>query len=129
MPRTLRMTAPVEVGSAVAARRAVVGFGGPPESTLLELEVVVGELVSNAIRHPGSPRTTTFDVTVTYHSDHLRLDVTDHGHGFDPAALPRNGDEREGFGLKIVAALARSWGVDARTGTVWAELTWPRRAA
>lgn len=55
-----------------------------PEPVLFDIRVAVGEALANAIRH-GSPRgeCDTVEVSVTAYPDRVKLEVTDHGAGFD----------------------------------------------
>jgi anti-sigma regulatory factor (Ser/Thr protein kinase) len=84
------------------------------------LRLLVSEVVTNAVRHGGEGG--PVQVHASWNSS-VRVEVVDHGDGFNPA--PRSGalDEPGGFGLFLVGALADRWGVetDDRT-TVWFEL-------
>lgn len=60
------------------------------------------ELLSNALRHAQAPR---IDVEFERSSDGFELAVRDHGQGFDPATLPR-----QGRGLASLDARARALG-------------------
>jgi anti-sigma regulatory factor (Ser/Thr protein kinase)/anti-anti-sigma regulatory factor len=89
-------------------------------------EIVITELVTNAVEHALSPSV----VEVQRHGDAFRMAVRDydHGSGHDvpealswhapPASSPR------GRGLAMVAAVSRAWGVlrhpDGKT--IWAEM-------
>lgn len=82
--------------------------------------LLTSELVSNAVRH-GPAGADTIRVTVSVLSPRdLRVEVADPGPGFDP------GDPapERGFGLRLVGALSRRWGVERLPeGTsVWFEL-------
>ena len=76
--------------------------------------LVVTELVTNAVRHTGTPCM----LTVTLDGEGLRLAVRDEG-PLPPALLD---DRQRGAGLRIVTTLARHWGVvpHADGKTVWA---------
>jgi two-component sensor histidine kinase len=84
-------------------------------------EIVVTELVTNAVEHAASASV----VEVERRSRTFRLTVRD----FDVAPLPAahlpDPTSPRGRGLAMVAAVAASWGVEPhRDGkTVWAELT------
>lgn len=89
-------------------------------------EIVVTELVTNAVEHALSPSV----VEVERHGDAFRMTVRDYGAGSDhdipdatswrapPTSSPR------GRGLAMVAAVSRAWGVlrhpDGKT--IWAEM-------
>lgn len=86
------------------------------------VEVLVAELVGNAIRHAR----TDFEVRVVTAPDHVRVEVEDADRDSDAAVVDLR--ERPGFGLRLVEGMARRWGVDrhAATKVVWFEL--PRGA-
>lgn len=81
------------------------------------LDVVVTELVTNAIRHGAPPMRMRF---VRLPSS-VRVEVEDAGDGFD-GALPDPASLS--LGLRIVAALTRAWGIQPRRRgkVVWGEL-------
>ncbi len=89
------------------------------------LELVVSELVTNAIRHAG--RTSEDDVVNVYAAvapDRLRIEVCDPGCGFPPAArqIREFGDGFGGVGLVLLDRLADVWGTDRdEVFCVWAE--------
>ncbi|REE96141.1 ATP-binding protein [Thermomonospora umbrina] len=97
---------------------------------LTDLELVVCEIVTNAVRHSmsGEPGG-RLRVAVLMADDRVRLEFTDDG---GTAALPEipTGVDESGRGLVIVAGLTDAWGWDVgddgRT-TVWAEM--PRKTA
>ena len=76
--------------------------------------LVVTELVTNAVRHTGTP----CRLTVTLDDDGLRVAVRDQG-VVAPALLDHR---RCGAGLHLVANVAQAWGVvrHADGKTVWA---------
>src|ERR1700716_4189979 len=75
---------------------------------------------SNAVRDAGplSPAQ-----KIVFHArlseDHVRVEVADHGPGFDPEVR----HDTSGFGLRLVDKLASRWGVErtARGRRVWFE--------
>ncbi len=84
-------------------------------------QLVVSELVSNAVVHSG----TAIEVEVQFAGDLLRLSVHDDGDGV-PWVVPPDQRTIGGVGLDLVSRLARSWGVteDPQGGKdVWCELT------
>ena len=110
------------------ARHGVVDALGAvlAEEERTDLELLVSELVTNAVRHGGmaSP-----DDVITVHAevlrDRLRLEVRDAGPGFERATpRPRDLDRGGGgLGLVLLDRLAERWGVDGADGEVcvWAE--------
>lgn len=85
-----------------------------------DLEVVVSELVTNAIRH-GRPEIT---LTLAVDGPRVRGEVVDHGPGMPRPRTPAD-DEAGGRGLAIVQACTRRWGVtplpDGHGKCVWFE--------
>ena len=87
--------------------------------------LVVTELVTNAVRHAGTP----CRLTITLDTDGLRLAVRDGG-PLHPALLDAGNPRRCGAGLRVVTTLAQCWGAVAHTDgkTVWARFP-PRQPA
>jgi Histidine kinase-like ATPase domain len=80
--------------------------------------LVVTELVSNAVRHAGTP----CRLTITLDADGLRLAVRDHG-PLHPALLDAGNPRQCGAGLRVVTTLTQCWGVVPHLDgkTVWAQ--------
>ncbi|WP_306214059.1 sensor histidine kinase [Actinoplanes sp. RD1] len=89
----------------------------------VRLRQIVGNLVSNAVRH--TPPGGTVTVRLTLHDSRLRIAVTDTGTGISPADLPKVFDRfwradtsrtratgGSGLGLPIARQLARAHGGD-----------------
>ena len=79
-----------------------------------DIEMLVGELCGNVIRHAQSV-SGRFCVVLEYHNDHVLLMVKDKGQGFAFKDVPAVGTTRAdfngqmrigGFGLKLVEGLA-----------------------
>jgi anti-sigma regulatory factor (Ser/Thr protein kinase) len=85
------------------------------------VSLLTSELVGNAVRHAGALDPTD---RIVFHArlseDHVRVEVADHGPGFDPEVR----HESPGFGLRLVDKLATRWGVErtARGCRVWFEV-------
>lgn len=81
-------------------------------------ELLVGELVANAVLHTGAPAR----LLVTYDGA-VRVEVTD-ASARPPVLLPAGLDDTAGRGLRLVDALASGWGWQPGEDgkTVWAEL-------
>jgi anti-sigma regulatory factor (Ser/Thr protein kinase) len=108
--------APASVGEARARVLDAVGsqLAADERQTL---QLLVSELVTNAIRHANCKR--PLEVRARWNSE-VRVEVVDHGDGFIPR--PRAGDLAEpgGFGLYLVGRLADRWGVETDDTTcVW----------
>lgn len=95
----------------------------PPRDAVLDL--LLSEVVTNAVRHGGASAGDSVEVGVSRAPDGLRVSVTDTGPGFDWHGRDDGRPlESGGFGLLIVDRLAKRWGI-ARTHestTVWFDL-------
>lgn len=114
---TPETTAPGRARDFVA--RACAAWHGEQYSEIGQL--VVSELVSNAVVHSG----TAIEVEVRLDGDRLRLSVHDDGDGV-PRVVPPDRRIIGGVGLDLVSRVARSWGVtaDPHGGKdVWCELS------
>ncbi|WP_329125289.1 SpoIIE family protein phosphatase [Streptomyces sp. NBC_01465] len=110
---------PEEVGRArrlVRAQLSDWGLEGVSENA----ELLVGEVVTNAVRHAGGRRVGLRLVR----AETLLCEVVDDGHVL-PTLLSAGPSDEAGRGLRVVSRLAREWGA-SRTGdgkTVWFELS------
>ncbi|MFJ8938780.1 SpoIIE family protein phosphatase [Streptomyces sp. NPDC102365] len=114
---------PREAGRARAAVREQLHEWGL-DSVADTAELLVSELVTNAVRHSHSR---PVDLRLV-RGDTLLCEVADDDHTL-PTLLSAGRLDEFGRGLRVVSTLAREWGT-SRTGsgkTVWCELTLPRR--
>jgi anti-sigma regulatory factor (Ser/Thr protein kinase) len=114
------------------ARRAVdesVGELVPPE-LVSRAELLVTELITNAVRHGGLGPGDEIDVGVVLEGSSLRVEVADRGPGFDPP--PEQAPHAEpagGWGLMMMSRFSSRWGVSRGTPNVaWFEIDLPRPA-
>ena len=108
--------------AAVRARRALGRLRSELDGSMLEnLRLLVTELVSNSVRHAGAP---TVDLLVMVTRPAVRVEVADHGPGFEPEQRRKGQDPEGGWGLFLVARMADRWGVAHERGhtRVWFEL-------
>jgi len=118
----LELELPAEPGSAAAARRAVEGELGLAGEILDTVKLLVSELVTNSVRHAGLPASAAIALRVRAERELVRVEVTDPGHGFDPAERPEPSEDG-GWGLRLVESLADRWGVERTPAArVWCEL-------
>jgi anti-sigma regulatory factor (Ser/Thr protein kinase) len=90
---------PAEVGRArEMARKALPGWGIAEHTGLAEL--IVSELVTNAVRHAEGP----IEVRVSYACGELRTEVHDEGAG-RPIRQHATTDDEEGRGLELLDGL------------------------
>ncbi|MER6995686.1 SpoIIE family protein phosphatase [Streptomyces sp. NPDC000410] len=116
-----RWQLPAEPGEVATARRLareqLAAWALDEQADTLEL--LVSEVVTNAVRHTDSARIELRLVR----TDALLCEVTDDGHTL-PALRAAGPDDESGRGLSVVSALAREWGT-SRSGagkSVWFEL-------
>jgi serine/threonine-protein kinase RsbW len=87
------------------------------------VRLLVTELVTNAVRHADVGTNEYIDIDLVTSRDGVRVEVTDRGPGFDPAAPRRYPG---GFGLILVEEIADRWGVEYDDGSrVWFEIDRP----
>lgn len=84
------------------------------------LQLVVSELVTNALLHAGSAT----EVHLVRTQSRLRLEVCDYGRGLPAIRSVHDGEVQGGRGLAIVEQLATAWGVSEwREGKcIWVEV-------
>jgi anti-sigma regulatory factor (Ser/Thr protein kinase) len=86
-------------------------------------ELVVTEVMSNAVRHGGTDGE-RIRLAVTPKDGYMCVQVTDSGPGLVPRPGAFESDDEGGFGLFIVEQLTRRWGVTREDNQtrVWFEL-------
>jgi anti-sigma regulatory factor (Ser/Thr protein kinase) len=109
------------------ARRALNRFAPALDARRLdEARLLISEIVTNSVRHAGAGPEETIDLSMSSTETMLRVAVSDHGGGFDPALQTLAPDEERegGRGLFLVDALASRWGVrHDGPAQVWFELS------
>ena len=106
-----------------AARRFVAGLlGRRPYGDRIDAgdaQLVISELATNAVIHAGTP----FSVSVRCDGSVVRLSVQDWS-DMQPVMRDGNPAASSGRGLRLIAMVSRSWGVEYGPDgkTVWAEL-------
>jgi anti-sigma regulatory factor (Ser/Thr protein kinase) len=122
----LRIQLPAHPESVARARRFARALrDGPGQRANDDLELVVSELVTNALRHGGSRQGTPIELIVLDGPQGTRVEVRDGGAGFIAPWSPGPADpcDPSGRGLQIVDRLCRHWGVDRDDAAVWALLS------
>ena len=114
-----------EPASVPEARRIACGVAARylDQAQYKSFELVVTEVVSNAVRHGGS-RAEPIRMAVTPKDGYMCVQVTDSGPGLVPRPGAFETDDNGGFGLFIVEQLTRRWGVTREDNCtrVWFEL-------
>jgi anti-sigma regulatory factor (Ser/Thr protein kinase) len=125
----LQLTLRPDAAAAAVGRHVVRGLAPLLDHAVLEsTELLVSELVTNSLRHAGSPLPIELQLSVTSHGG-VRGEVQDMGKGFrEPlAGVPFPGAHAtSGWGLYLVENIAQRWGVREDGGTaVWFEIDPP----
>jgi anti-sigma regulatory factor (Ser/Thr protein kinase) len=112
---------PTPASPGVARRfvEAALGRREVDADTVAWVQLLVSELVTNAVVHAGSD----VRIAVIAQDDGVRVEVADDREAM-PQLLPGDRTRGDGRGLAIVERVARSWGAEPRPGgkTVWFEL-------
>jgi signal transduction histidine kinase len=111
-PGTAQLTALIDGARRAGLETTLTVTGEPvtlPAAVDLAAYRIVQESLTNTIRHAGPA---TAAVSLAYHQDELRIDVTDTGRGQSVAALPGQG----GHGLAGMRERAASVGGTVETG-------------
>ncbi|WP_255949699.1 ATP-binding protein [Streptomyces odontomachi] len=120
LPRTPRSA--TRARALLRTQLSTWGIHGDPAATA---ELLLSELVGNAVRHAGTPRGRQIGVRFARYDGTLRVEVAD---ADDRLPAPRVAacDDEGGRGLAVVDALAERWGHCPRPHgigkTVWAEV-------
>ena len=126
--QTLRV--PWTMSSALHVRRALVSqlrVLGVDAIVVDEAEIVISELVANAVRHAKPLTDGTIRVDWSVKAGVVEIEVTDGGGPTTPHPAPRSVWSQGGRGLRIVGSLAHEWGVRENPSgtTVWASMGGP----
>lgn len=110
--------------AASAARNALYAIEGRLEPTVMDdVRLLVSELVTNSVRHSHTSPQEAVELEIDVDPRTVRVEVRDHGTGFEPRR--RGPDKRKvgGWGLYLVEQLADRWGVACNSVTrVWFEI-------
>ncbi len=79
------------------------------ESRMGELQLVLSEVVGNAVRHGSA--TDAITLAVTAKEEFLCVQVTDAGSGLAPRPRATVPDENGGWGFFLIESLTRRWGM------------------
>lgn len=107
---------PRDPAAPLTARLAIQAHAGDLGPHARDVELLVSELVTNAVRHGEAP----LSLDLRREEDVLRVEVHDGGTG--PGSRVRTGDRGGGFGLRLVDRIATHWGVERGSTHVWFEL-------
>jgi anti-sigma regulatory factor (Ser/Thr protein kinase) len=107
------------------ARQALEDLRGQIDDDLLgRIRLVVTEVTSNCLKHAKLSASQSIELELLVIPELVRIEITDQGPGFDPAAARREPSDSAsgGWGLHLVDDLTDRWGVDLVHSTrVWLE--------
>jgi anti-anti-sigma factor len=104
-------------------------LAGREQSHVATIVLLTSELVTNAVVHPRGVGDTPIGLRLTVYGDRVRVEVEDHGEGFDRVPPLAPGAER-GRGLFLVDQFSDRWGSGrvqtdgGRRFRAWFELDW-----
>ena len=100
--------------------RTVLDGAGLDEMALAEIEIVVSEIVGNAVRHAQGD---VMQVRLRRTGNVLRIAVHDRSSS-PPAPREASFDDESGRGMMIIGALSSRWGWEPRPDgkVVWADV-------
>jgi anti-sigma regulatory factor (Ser/Thr protein kinase) len=107
-----------------AARLALAEIGDTlDESQAFDVRLLVSELVTNAVQHAQVGPDDSINLKLALSDEIIRVEIEDHGPGFEPP-VDTGGSERDrGWGLFFVSQLASRWGVESGAHScVWFEI-------
>jgi serine phosphatase RsbU (regulator of sigma subunit)/anti-sigma regulatory factor (Ser/Thr protein kinase) len=111
-------------GAAPLARQAVGELEPRLEHAMFaNVRLLVSELVTNSVRHAQPSASGSVELRAKVFTDRVRIEVGDHGYGFDPRENVVSRDSPSRWGLYLVDQLADRWGVSNSDATsVWFEI-------
>ena len=122
----LRLVLPSNDRAPGIARAEIARFARGVELVDRECDAVrllVSELVTNAVRHGGAQGAEKIGVCVQSSDATIRIEVRDHGLGFELPQPPPAPGADGGYGLLIVDRLCSRWGIEHDDDSlVWCEL-------
>jgi anti-sigma regulatory factor (Ser/Thr protein kinase) len=121
MPELATFDIDRDLSAPANARRAVERFGARLDPGVVpDVKLLVSELISNSVKYGREGC-----VQLILRSEdpaHVHVEVVDQGVGFVPAARDRPKTEPGGWGLHLVEALTKRWGVHEGSTHVWFEI-------
>jgi anti-sigma regulatory factor (Ser/Thr protein kinase) len=126
-PPGLELALPIGVGAPSLARDALAPFfEWRDDETRFRLDLLISELVTNAVRYSSGWVTDPVLVRVVTIVDRIRVEVHDPGRADEDVVGPLSPTRHpvsSGWGLWLLDRLADDWGVDRANGTtVWFEI-------
>ena len=120
----VRLTIPAKPEYITLGRLALTGIARLgrepfPQEVLGDLKLAITEACTNSVRHAYAGGEGTVEILYELHPDHLVIEVSDHGEGFErPEQLGDGLQEDElsegGLGISIIEALADEFEISER---------------
>lgn len=117
----LTVKLPADRKAPALARRALESLNGELEGVREPVRLLVSEAVTNSVRHAGLGDEEKIELEIASGATTVRVDVIDHGRGFDPGRRTEAGPDG-GFGLFLVGELADRWGFEPEDSRFWFEI-------
>jgi anti-sigma regulatory factor (Ser/Thr protein kinase) len=119
MERAVALSLPAEPGAVAQARRLVESVSDLPPAHVVDAQLVISELVTNALQHAELDAGATIVVSMQRERDRYRIVVDDHGSFTARAGDELPGHPRGGRGLAIVDALCVTWEANKGLVVAW----------
>jgi anti-sigma regulatory factor (Ser/Thr protein kinase) len=92
------------------------------EGQAFDVRLLVSELVTNSVQHAKVGPEDSIGLRLSI-ADVIRVEIADHGPGFEPPADASERARDRGWGFFFVSQLASRWGVaQGEPGCVWFEI-------
>ena len=88
-----------------------------------DVDLLVSELVTNSVQHARVGPDDSIEMKLAVDERQIRVEIADHGPGFEPRPRGPDRHSRSGWGLYLVDQLSDRWGVSRTDGTAaWFEI-------
>ena len=125
METAVELDLPVDHRSVREARQFVANFDGLDSQRLADAQLIVSELVTNALQHARLGPADSIRLSLARLDSRLRIDIDDAGtFSADSATFPypRASRQRRGRGLRIVQSLTTRWQAADGRVTAWLDV-------
>lgn len=113
---------PARAESVSEGRRLVAAFDGLTQAAVGDAQLVVSELLMNALRHAGLEPSDSVGLRLTRHGRRLRIDVRDGGDFAGSSDEMRSLFPAHRRGLGIVSELTVHWQAADGIASAWIEI-------
>jgi anti-sigma regulatory factor (Ser/Thr protein kinase) len=114
---------PVDLRSVREARIFIAGLNGLAPQRLADAQLIVSELVTNALLHAGLHAADRIVLRISRHQRRLRIEVDDGGtFTADSESFAYSRNEDRAHGLRLIQLIALAWTAENGNVTAWLEL-------